>query len=153
MDTLLVLCTGNLCRSPMAAAVLTRALPALHVISAGFRVRPFECADPLAIRIMRERGYDLGAHRTQQLSSWMVRTANLVLVMEANQRRAVESLHPGCKGKVFLLADTQGLDVPDPYGHGEAAFRQALQLIEAGAVSWIDRLTRLTSKPQSKDVA
>jgi protein-tyrosine phosphatase len=153
MDTLLVLCTGNLCRSPMAAAVLERALPGLNVMSAGFRVRPFEGADPLAVRLMRERGYDLGAHRTQQLSSWMVRAANLVLVMEAGQRRVVESSYPGSRGKVFRLADTQGLDVPDPYGRGEAAFRQALQLIEAGAVSWIERLTRLTSKPLSKGVA
>jgi protein-tyrosine phosphatase len=153
MDMLLVLCTGNLCRSPMAAAVLERALPGLTVMSAGFRVRPFEGADPLAVRLMRERGYDLGAHRTQQLSSWMVRAANLVLVMETDQRRAVESSYPGSRGKVFRLAETQGLDVPDPYGRGEAAFRLALQLIEAGAVSWIERLTRLTSKPLSKGVA
>jgi protein-tyrosine phosphatase len=153
MDTVLVLCTGNLCRSPMAAVMLERALPALHVMSAGFRVRPFQGADPLAVRVMRERGYDLGAHRTQQLSSWMVRAANLVLVMEANQRRALESSYAGSRGKVFRLADMQGLDVPDPYGLGEAAFRQSLQLIEAGAASWIDRLTRLTSKPLSKGVA
>jgi protein-tyrosine phosphatase len=153
MDTVLVLCTGNLCRSPMAAAMLERALPALRVMSAGFRVGPFEGADALAVRLMRERGYDLGTHRTQQLSSWMVRAANLILVMETSQRRAVESLYPGSSGKVFRLADTQGLDIPDPYGRGEAAFRQALQLIEAGAVSWIERLTRLTSKSLSKDVA
>ncbi|CAB3781790.1 low molecular weight protein-tyrosine-phosphatase [Pararobbsia alpina] len=152
MDTLLVLCTGNLCRSPMAAAVLQRALPALHVMSAGFKVHPFESADALAVRLMRERGYDLGTHRTQPLSSWMVRAANLILVMETSQRCIVETLYPGSRGKVFRLADTQGLDVPDPYGRGEAAFRHALQLIEAGAVSWIDRLTRLTSKSLSKDV-
>jgi protein-tyrosine phosphatase len=153
MDTVLVLCQGNLCRSPMAAAVLQHALPQLHVLSAGFDAEPMRRADPLAVRLMRERGYDLGAHRAQLLSSWMVRTAHLVLVMEEHQRRAVEAHYPGSKGKVFRLAAPNGPDIPDPYGRGDAAFRHALQLIEAGAVQWIDRLTRLTSKTLSKGAA
>ena len=153
MNTILVLCTGNLCRSPMAAAILRRGLPGMQVLSAGFDARLFQAADPLAIRIMRETGHDLGAHRTQPLSSWMVRAADLILVMETGHQRAIEALYPGSKGKVFRLAETLGRDIPDPYGRGEVAFRHALQLIEAGAVPWIDRLTRLTSKPVSMDAA
>jgi protein-tyrosine phosphatase len=156
METILILCQGNLCRSPMAAAVLQHALPQLQVLSAGFGAEPLRRADALAVRLMRERGYDLGTHRAQLLSSWMVRTADLILVMEEQQRRAVEARFPGSKGKVFHLGAPNGpkiTDIPDPYGRGDAAFRHALQLIEAGAAQWIDRLTRLTSKTLSKGAA
>lgn len=153
MNTILVLCAGNLCRSPMAAAILGRALPDWHVLSAGLEAQPLQCADPLAVRVMRERGHDLGPHRSQPLSSWMLRAADLVLVMETGQQHAVETLYPGSMGKVFRLAEADAQDIPDPYGRGEPAFRQALQLIEAGAVQWIDRLTRLTSNPVTKRVA
>jgi protein-tyrosine phosphatase len=153
MNTILVLCAGNLCRSPMAAALFARALPDWHVLSAGLEAPPLQCADPLAVRVMRERGYDLGPHRAQPLSSWMVRAADLILVMENGQRHAVEALYRGSTGKVFRLTEADAPDIPDPYGRGESAFRQALQLIEAGAVQWIDRLTRLTSNPVTKRVA
>jgi protein-tyrosine phosphatase len=151
METILVLCTGNLCRSPMAAAILRRALPHLRVLSAGLHARDQQPADPLAVHLMRKHRYDLGPHRAQPLSNWMVRAADLVLVMEERQRRAVESLYPGSRGKVFHFSETNGQDVPDPYGRGEDAFHHALELIEAGAVSWIDRLTHLSNRTAVTD--
>jgi protein-tyrosine phosphatase len=140
MDTVTVVCFGNLCRSPMAQAVLARALPRIGVQSAGLSAPSRGAPDPIAVRLMRERGYDISGHRAQQLQGAMVDSSDLVLVMTDRQRRVIEQVWPASRGKVFRIAgDT---DIPDPHQRGERAFRRVLQLIDAGAAQWTDRLSR-----------
>ncbi|GAB3627450.1 phosphotyrosine protein phosphatase [Pandoraea terrae] len=143
MPTILILCTGNICRSPMAEALLRAKVPGLRILSAGLNAAVGMPADPHVIRLMRERGFDVGAHRGRQLQGWMIQAADLILVMERQQRLAVEALFPICRGKVLLWGEFDGRDVPDPYLQDEMAFRQVLGMISDGLTRWAERLPRL----------
>jgi protein-tyrosine phosphatase len=151
MNTVLVVCAGNLCRSPMAQAVLTHALPRIGVQSAGLAAPRLAAPDANAVRLMRERGFDISTHRAQQLQGAMVASSDLVLVMTDRQRRVIEQVWPSSRGKVFRFAGD--VDIPDPYQRGEDAFRRVLQLIDAGAAQWTDRLSRLPSDMLSRGAA
>ena len=135
-NRVLIVCTGNICRSPMAGALLThrlrdRGVQAV-VESAGIRALVGYPADPLAQQLMANRGFDLSSHRARQLTPEMVRAFELVLVMDAGQQRAVESLDPSARGRVHRIGRVGKFDVPDPYGRGREAFEEAFTLIERG---------------------
>jgi len=153
MNSILVLCTGNICRSPMAAARLSRALPSMEIVSAGLAACVNMPADPWALKLMRDSGTDISAHRGRQVTLTMLAKAHLVLVMELAQQRQVESLYPAARGKVWRLGHFGGVEVPDPYGAGEQMFRTSLQLIDGGVKEWGDRLTRLAHQHLAREVA
>ena len=153
MNNILVLCTGNICRSPMAAALLQQALPSTQINSAGLAACIGVPADPWAVALMQELTLDISGHRGRQVSMPMLRAADLVLVMDVPQQRQLESHYPAGRGKISRFCHFGGRDVPDPYREGEQAFRLALQLIESGVADWTERLTRLSRKQTVKEVA
>lgn len=148
MKTVLTVCVGNICRSPMAEGLLAAGLPQLRVVSAGTGALVGKPADPTAQALMRARGIDISGHVAQQVSQMLCRQADLILVMDLAQRRHLESAYPFVRGKVFRIADTTAQDVPDPYRQGDAAFERALALIDAGARTWIDRVLKITKPEQ-----
>ncbi|MCA8066516.1 low molecular weight protein-tyrosine-phosphatase [Burkholderia sp. AU38729] len=146
--TLLVVCVGNVCRSPMAQALLRARLPGVDVRSAGIGALDGQPADPHAIDLMRERGLDLAAHRARQVSSRHVTRADLILTMDLEQKRWLERRHPFLCGRVFRLgAAAHGFDIPDPYLGPRASFEHSLQLIERGVDAWCARIAPAASSP------
>jgi len=135
-----MVCVGNICRSPMAAAVLASRLRALgrpgSVDSAGVAVREGTPADPIARELMRERGLDISRHRARQLTPELLADFELVLVMEEGLKREVEQLHPPARGRVQRLGRFGGFDIPDPYGGTRADFERALGLIDRGIADY-----------------
>lgn len=136
-----VLCTGNICRSPMAEAVLRARLqplyPEIEVVSAGLAALGGYPADPDALRLMDERGLDIRAHRAQQFSGRQGLDSDLILVMETQQQQAVEAHWPLLQGRVYRFGHWGNFDVDDPYQRGESAFRRALKSIDAGVEPWL----------------
>jgi len=128
----------------MGEAVIAAALPHLNVTSAGLGALVGQPADPLAQALMAERGLDIGAHRARQLTGQMCQEADLILVMDEEQRLHVNQRHPFSRGKLFRLGEVTRIDIPDPYRLGRPAFCQALQLIDAGAMAWIERIKKLS---------
>jgi len=144
MKSVLVVCIGNICRSPMGQALIAAALPQLQVTSAGIGALVGEPADPLARQLMAERGLDIEAHRARQLTEQMCRQADLILVMDEAQRLHIGQRYPLARGKLFRLGEATRVDIPDPYRQGRPAFEQALQLIDAGARAWAERIRKLS---------
>jgi low molecular weight protein-tyrosine phosphatase len=89
-------------------------------------------ADPIAQALMKERGLDISAHRARQLTADLIRSCDLLLVMDREQQRAVESILPSARGRVHRIGRLGNFDVPDPYKGGRAAFERALVLIDRG---------------------
>ncbi|WP_038212307.1 low molecular weight protein-tyrosine-phosphatase [Xenophilus azovorans] len=145
MKSVLVVCIGNICRSPMGQVLLAQALPGVSVSSAGTGALAGHPADAAAQALMARRGLDLGAHRARQISPELCRQADLILAMDDTQRRHIEALYPPARGRVFRLGHVAQVDVPDPYRQGQAAFEQALELIDAGVQAWAERIRKIQS--------
>ncbi len=141
---ILVLCEGNHCRSPLAEALLRRALgPASEVRSAGLRALVGEPAHEEARRLAAELGLDLEAHRGRQISPELIREADLILVMDRAQKEACEALTPNARGRVYLLGHWLAPDPPaiaDPIHRGPEAHRITCDHIREAVQSWLPRL-------------
>lgn len=107
--SVLVVCTGNICRSPFAAGALRVLAPHLEVSSAGTHALEGSPIDPPMARELRARGGDPSAHRARQVLPADLR-ADLVLVMSARQRRLLLDEHPGAVSRIVLLGAVGGLD-------------------------------------------
>lgn len=135
INTILVLCIGNICRSPMAEALLKRSLPEKTIQSAGLSALVGHPADPIAIQLMQEEGLDITDHRAQQVNGYLISGADLILTMDTEQKHDVERRYPVSRGKVFRLGEFARFaqfDVADPYREGIDSFRRAHRLIVAG---------------------
>ncbi len=144
IKNVLIVCIGNICRSPMAEAELRHAMPELNVYSAGLQALIGNPADVHAIELMTARGLDIKSHRAQQVSGVLVAQADVILVMGSEQKGEMQRLHPSSSGKIFRLGDLERFDIPDPYRQSHAAFEQALALIQRGVNAWVPRFRALT---------
>jgi protein-tyrosine phosphatase len=144
MKNVLVVCEGNVCRSPMAEGLLRAELPQGAVRSAGLGALVGHPADETAVRLMRERRIDISGHRAVQITRAMCLQADVVLVMDLPQRERVETLYPPTRGRVFRIGEYLKRDVPDPYRRPELVFRESLALIEQGLAEWLRRIRKLS---------
>ncbi len=140
---ILVVCIGNICRSPMAEGLFKHALPGITVRSAGLDAMTGHPADPFAVQLMREQGVDITGHRAQGLASWMIREADIVVAMDLAQKHFIEQRYPTARGKVFRLCESGNGDVPDPYRQDLAVFRQTCDLIVQGVGMLVERIDRI----------
>jgi protein-tyrosine phosphatase len=144
LASILVVCDGNHCRSPIAEALLGQALGRDRTVgSAGLTALVGAPPDPEAVRLMAARGFDLSAHRGRQLTVGLALATELILVMETRQKDACERLLPSLRGRVFLLGhwlEGPAREIPDPYLRGRDAFQAALDHLDRGVASWAQRL-------------
>ena len=152
VKTILFVCTANICRSPMAAALLRQRIADLGlsdhvtVASAGVWAREGVASSAEAIVVLNQRGIALDGHRSRPVSVTLLQEASIILVMEEAHRRSLFYLAPQFLGKVFLLTEMSGgdEDVEDPYG-GEiedytVTVKLLEKLIEAGLPNILARL-------------
>ena len=144
----LVVCLGNICRSPTAEFLLRErlqqsgALPVeVQVASAGLTAMVGQPMEATAAKVLRQHGVDGSSHRARQLTPTMLRDSDVVLVMEKSHVAAVREMAPEFGGKVFLLGKWQAnASIHDPYGQQPEAFDRAYQLIERGVAGWLPHL-------------
>ena len=108
--------------------------------SAGLHALVGRPPEPFACELLLKKGIDISDHRACQINSAMIRNADLVLVMELNQRLIIEKYDPSARGKVYRLGEWGKFDVGDPYQQGIAAFEESLELIETGVSQWLGKL-------------
>ncbi len=130
-------CTGNVCRSPMAEYLL-RAHPGLgsgwEVCSAGLAAAFGIPASREAVDVMREKGINITAHSSRPLSNELVAAAELVVVMTEDHKRMMELLDPEAMAKVRLLKcfdkEATSTDLRDPIGMSHDVYRRVRNEIE-----------------------
>ncbi|NLY89825.1 MAG: ribose 5-phosphate isomerase B [Firmicutes bacterium] len=144
MQSVLFVCTGNTCRSPMAAGLFAKILQekgetGIKITSAGLAAVDGAPASAEAVEVMRRAGVDLSGHRARRLTREMVLAADLVLTMTRRQKEAVLVLAPEAGEKVFTLhefaggfAKDTGADVAGKSGarQGEEAAKAAARACE-----------------------
>jgi protein-tyrosine-phosphatase len=121
--SVLVVCTGNSCRSPMAAGILSKMLGGerVFIYSAGTDAPVGSPATTFAVTTAAELGVDLNLPRSQQLDAGLVQSADLVLVMEEYHRKRVLELVPEAEPKTRLLGER---DIADPIGRSLEFYRE-----------------------------
>lgn len=162
--TILLVCFGNLCRSPMAEALLRERLRRegreveYQVCSAGTWASNGQPAADYAIQTMLERGIDISGHRSHSLTREDMEEADLILVMSAGYKEAIELEFPESRGKTYLLSEMVGrsYDIADPYGGPLLGYRRCAdeleRLIERG-YSRILKLADLTFETKKGGLA
>ena len=140
---ILIVCIGNICRSPVAEKLLRQKLSrhGIAVSSAGLGAVNGSQMDETAIEVLRAHGVDDTAHVARQLDEPMIHTADLLLVMEKDHLRAIGRRAPQARGKTFLLGRwLDDLEIPDPYRQPRMAFEHAYAQIERATEHWRVRL-------------
>ena len=137
---ILVVCVGNICRSPIGAALLKRQYPDKEIDSAGLSAVVGHQADAKALAVMSIDDIDMSDHIAKQITEELVRSADLILTMSTSQSKWIEEQWPHCRGKIFRIGHWIDKDVADPYGHNEQAFETAKQDIIDSLEQWFNKI-------------
>lgn len=140
-NSILVVCTGNICRSPIAERILRNLLPEKKIDSAGTGALVDHPADSSAIEVSFKHGLSVDNHKGKKVSSRLAQQYDLILVMEKLHMEKICEISPESRGKIMLLGhwDNQR-EIPDPYRKSQEAFESVYKLIENACLSWAKKL-------------
>lgn len=140
-NSILVVCTGNICRSPTGERLLRQLLPTKKVDSAGTGALKGHAADATASLVAEKHNLSLADHQGQQFTRQLAQQYDLILVMEKHHQEEVSSIAPEARGKTMLFAHwLNGKQIPDPYRQSQEAFEHVYQLIDQAAQAWATKL-------------
>jgi protein-tyrosine-phosphatase len=153
MKSVLFICTANLCRSPLAAAIFTSLCQAdisdWSIASAGTWTRPGQPVPQYLQKLALSYGLDLSKHRSRQVNFDLLRQFALVLVMEPGHKEALRVEVPDQAPKVYLLSELVGLSSPlvDPLGLGLREIAQVIKVLNNWLTDGKDRIRDLAEEP------
>jgi protein-tyrosine phosphatase len=143
---ILVVCHGNICRSPYLQAVLQRALPDLAVMSAGF-VGSDRAVPEISVTLSAKRGLDLSRYRSRPLTQSIVSNADLVIVMDSDQARQLARMFPINRARVVIAGDLDprfdaSRAITDPWNRTKDVFEMSFDRLDRCATTLVSVLQR-----------
>jgi len=151
LKKIVLVCTGNTCRSPLAGVLLQDLLQEEQeylIETAGISAFPGQKAAEMARRVAREKGLDLSAHQSQQLSDEMVGEADLILTMTVSQARRLRLSYREESGIIYTLGEFAGKSeiVEDPIGQDLEVYRQTRDQLEKLLKAALERVPEFFSQ-------
>jgi protein-tyrosine-phosphatase len=138
--SVLFVCTGNTCRSPMAEGLFRKAVEGrgdFEVISAGIAAYPGDSANPETVKLLSKRGISLDGFSSQPVSPELVEQATHIFAMTSGHLEALENLFPDYTDKFYLACEFVDIpgrgvasDVPDPIGMGRKAYEETAKTLD-----------------------
>jgi protein-tyrosine phosphatase len=140
----LLVCTANVCRSPMAEVLWRRAAGdrprGAAVASCGLEAEPGRPADPTCVELMAQRGLDLEDHRASPFRTDLALDCELILVMEATHQRRIHAMAPLLAGRVQLLGRWTDGPIADPYCRELELYEKCIDSLEKSVAAWLNKL-------------
>ena len=145
IKSVLVVCIGNICRSPYGEIKLKELLHFhrkgdVKVSSAGIHAMVGEPADTHSIKIGKERGLDLTSHVAKQLTLDLLKEYDLILVMDKEQKTEIEKKYPFSFGKVHSIGKWRNKEIHDPYRKPYEAFINMANHIDECLNDWVQKI-------------
>lgn len=143
---ILFICTGNICRSVMAAALLAKQAKSkklkVECLSAGIGAFPGSPPPTEVVDLLKKEGQNVSGHRSTPLMPQMFQQVDLVLTMTKKQQQAILGKLPAMKNKVHVLKEYVGLkgDVADPIGGNAKVYAAALKDIDEAIRKLVEKL-------------
>ncbi len=140
-DNILVVCVGNICRSPIAEALLKEKYPNKYIESAGLGALVGNPVDANSQEVMNPFDINMSKHIARQIDENLASKADLILTMSDGQTKWIEERWPHCRGKTFKIGHWIDKDIADPYRHELAHFEMARKDIVESLIPWTDKLS------------
>ena len=165
VTTILFVCTGNVCRSPMAEGLarhLLRERNDIQVLSAGVGAMLDAPPSPYAVDAMAELGIDIAHYRSQPVVTDLVDNADFVFGMTRGHVESLQLLFPAAAEKTFLLrefddtADEYDKDIPDPIGHSREMYthvRDQIQQSLKSVIAFVDQTRKEMSMTNTQSLS
>ncbi len=144
-ESILIVCTANVCRSPLAEVIFKTHLPNLIIASAGTHVQPLNFigmpADKNSVQLAVENGLNLEHHRARQLDQTLAEQYDLILSMSPSVTEEISLIAPNARSKTLLIGQWIGQSsINDPYKKDYQHFNNCYRTLLYSAKSWASKL-------------
>lgn len=157
MANIIIVCTANICRSPVVHALLADRLQRngyqdWQVTSAGTWAEYGQLASNFSVEVLAEQGFDISGHRSQPINEELLAWADLVLCLATGHAEALKAEFRSEKHKIYLLSAMSGrpYSVHDPYGEPRFAYEQMVQEVTKLVDDGLPRIIELGQENQRR---